>query len=66
MYDLPRTHLLVSEHGREVGLVFDEDIAEVGVRRKTDRVESEGKIQRWKSAGCVCVCVLMMTGQKGE
>lgn len=43
MYDLPRTHLLVSEHGREGGLVFDEDIAEVVVCRKTDRAESEGK-----------------------
>ena len=72
MYDLPRTHLLVSEHGREVGLVFDEDIAEVVVCRKTERkVRGNGEIEvsrRVCVCVCVCarVCVLMMTGQKKE
>lgn len=49
MQNLPHTHLLVSKHGHDTGLMFVEDIAEVGVCRKIDQAESEVKILR-----CVC------------
>lgn len=48
------THLLVSKHGHDIGLVFDEDIAEGDGAEKQTEQRVSGKYRDGKTAERVC------------
>lgn len=56
-----RTNLLLSKHGPDRCLMFDEDIAEEGVSVWENRKTVENEVKIWR-----CVCVNGDVAERGE